>query len=351
MQVPDSAYRCHLHVTGYISQNLAALKAPYPVQAILPEHPDCAETLRWLHANHFSVEQTQGADAFERSPNSHQLITRLYSNDAMGPQALTRQALAFSDLGQHVLNLTSLQVLTVANNSIDAAVARALGPHLRKLRSLRELILGGRTRSPWTNSFTMDGLDQNVAAALGPHLSNLEVLERLELHSYRISDDGAKCLGPHIAKLNSLKWLLLNGNSIGDEGAKALSPHLAKISTLAALDLSGNKIGNFGARALGNHLRDLVFLKKLSLCDNNIEAAGAAGMTTWLKKGKVSLKWLGLADNDIDDDSEEFRQLRDSLASLASLGRLRWLAMNGNPISVQAKVKLRRKLMFVDPLL
>ena len=59
----------------------------------------------------------------------------------------------------------------------------------------------------------------------GPAQIFLDDVEKLDLFSNSIGDEGAKALAAVLPSMSELKALNLEGNSIGDEGAKESQAH------------------------------------------------------------------------------------------------------------------------------
>ncbi|KAG2482789.1 hypothetical protein HYH03_018326 [Edaphochlamys debaryana] len=128
---------------------------------------------------------------------------------------------------------------------------------LAKCRLLELLVTYGfqRSQSTWT-SLSLKG--NRLSPFSGPTLERLVSLcprlQRLNLASNALGNDGALALARCLPACACLQELDLRGNGIGDVGLAALAGALPLVHTLEVLTIWGNHFGPGACRALAEAL-------------------------------------------------------------------------------------------------
>jgi Leucine-rich repeat (LRR) protein len=151
------------------------------------------------------------------------------------------------------------------------------------------------------------------------HLQALPTLERLSLEGTRIADEGLK----HVGRRTSLTFLNLGGTQISD----ASLAHLTALDRLEQLELDRTNVKGPGLV----HLKSLTSLKGLDLAKSQISDVG-------LKEGIVGLKDL---EHLTDLSLYSTKITDDGLVHLSALKRMRFLRLDGTPLTGAGLVHLK----------
>ncbi|KAH0461499.1 hypothetical protein IEQ34_009074 [Dendrobium chrysotoxum] len=154
-----------------------------------------------------------------------------------------------------------------------------------------------------------DAIDGAVKILTVAYLSDILMansgIQKLQLNSTGISDEGFAGLAGALHENNSIRSIHLNGNYGGALGVASLGKGIEGNKSLRELHLHGNNMGNEGVRALVSGLS--AHKGKITLLDlgnNDIGPKGAFHVANYIKKTK-SLLWLNLYMNDIGDEGAE----------------------------------------------
>ncbi|KAJ8607619.1 hypothetical protein CTAYLR_005759 [Chrysophaeum taylorii] len=175
--------------------------------------------------------------------------------------------------------------------------ATAISSTLETNTTLRELYLAS------------SNIGNAGALAISKMLETNNALRELCLFRNSIECEDAAALSAALKAIKAppppLEVLYLGENNVGEDGAKAVSEMLLNSSTtLNKLDLSSNEIGDEGAVALLDSLKTNKALKVLYLSRNKISDNGAADMMRLLEENDDVLEELDLRGNKITHEAE-----------------------------------------------
>ncbi|KAH0461984.1 hypothetical protein IEQ34_009559 [Dendrobium chrysotoxum] len=124
-------------------------------------------------------------------------------------------------------------------------------------------------------------------------------IQKLQLNSTSISDEGAKAIAELLKKNSTLRVLELNNNMIEFAGFAGLAGALHENNSIRSIHLNGNYGGALGFASLGKGIEGNKSLRELHLHGNNMGNEGVRALVSGLSahKGKITL--LDLGNNDI----------------------------------------------------
>ncbi|KAE9454060.1 hypothetical protein C3L33_14042, partial [Rhododendron williamsianum] len=146
-------------------------------------------------------------------------------------------------------------------------------------------------------------LGDEGAKAIAEMLKKNSSLHVLELNNNMIDYSGFTSLAGALLENDSIQSLYLNGNYCGALGAAALAKGLEGNKSLREISLQGNSIGDEGVRALMSSLSLREGrLQHLDIGNNAITSKGAFHVAEYVRESK-SLVFLNLSMNDIGDEA------------------------------------------------
>ena len=218
---------------------------------------------------------------------------------------------------QSCKELREAKRLRLSKMDITAEEMKLLGTLGSVLPALQTLNLSELSTGP-------DGVQQ-LAAGLGA--GALPAVSQLIIFRTHVGDAGASALAAALGQgaLPRLKNLLLDNAAIGDAGLVALAPALRRRPALEELGLWGNPLGDEGLAAL-------------------VAPPPPAGAPPTSTGGLAQLVALSLGDTQITDVG--CATLAAALDSSA-LPALKYLNLNGIPVSAAARATVRRDALLV----
>jgi hypothetical protein len=184
-----------------------------------------------------------------------------------------------------------------------------------KLTELGAFVQKGQAQQVATINLSPPEAKENLDAIVA-ELPALTRLTNLNALGAPLTDEHLRTVG----QLDSLEALLLQETNVTDAGM----PHLVGLDNLINLDLYGTGVSDKGLESVGQ----LHSLKNLNI--GNTPVTGDLSELARLQ----SLEWLLIPDMKLSDDV---------VKTLANLGRLSHLSINGSTISEQALDELRKK--------
>ena len=175
----------------------------------------------------------------------------------MGARNLRPEEVAW--LVDHFPNLESLHI-GGALNYLDEETRLTVVAHLKKLKNLKSLNIGGNLLSP------------RIAEAIA---DNLKSLTDLQVAGSNINASGALAIAHGLESLTSLD---ISSNFIGDEAMIEFAQLSKKLVSLRA---RSSRLGITGVTAIANHLSHLT---SLDLSDNRLGPDAIKAFTSELKK-------------------------------------------------------------------
>ena len=255
-------------------------------------------------------------------------------------------AVAFASASSELWTLTQAPRQQLqADHEAAAALGRKAGKQsCKELREAKEVIWRRKGRS------------SDDLALLGTLGSVLPALEELALIEPAAGPDGVQRLAEKLGAgaLPAVTWLHLVGTHVGDAGASALAAALGRgaLPRLKILDLGSTALGDAGLVALAPALRRLPALENLWLSFNPFGDEGLAALVAPQQPagappptgGLAKLKTLELGHTQITDAG--CATLAAALDSSA-LPALKYLNLNGIPVSAAARATVRRDALLV----
>ena len=255
-------------------------------------------------------------------------------------------AVAFASASSELWTLTQAPRQQLqADHEAAAALGRKAGKRsCKELREAKEVI--------WRRK----GLSSDDLALLVPLGSVLPALETLHLQEPTAGPDGVQRLAEKLGAgaLPAVTWLHLVGTHVGEAGASALAAALGRgaLPRLKRLWLFSTALGDAGLVALAPALRRLPALENLWLSFNPFGDEGLAALVAPQQPagappptgGLAKLKTLELGHTQITDAG--CATLAAALDSSA-LPALKYLNLNGIPVSAAARATVRRDALLV----
>jgi hypothetical protein len=124
-------------------------------------------------------------------------------------------------------------------------------------------------------------------------------LERLELSSCHLGDEGMAALAAGIGRSRSLQHLDVSSNSFGVPGATALTAAISTCPTLTSLIMNDIEIGDEGLAALAPAL---VHVRSLMLNDCSLQSQSGESLA-WLIQSSRALQLLDVGCNQFVDSA------------------------------------------------
>ena len=161
--------------------------------------------------------------------------------------------------------------------------------------SIQGLIVNGFNIKTLILSDNMLGDSGAMALARGLKQVSRGSMQKLDLNSNSISEDGATAFAMMLRFNKSLSELNLSFNNIGDQGAVAIAAALQINTTLRCLSLRRNGIGNTGVQKIAEYLPRMSALKEFILSKNDFDQNGASALLRGLRSN-VELEYLNVED-------------------------------------------------------
>jgi hypothetical protein len=276
-----------LHLAPFFDENnsLTRLTLRFYEAGDVRAHNIAIALARCKFLKHLSFEYIQFSDeAF-----SDIIVTALNSLPQIEELVICDQYIGGNGFAAHsntLMGMGKLKVLGLLSSDVDDEGLQSLVTGMRNCRDLVELSLPGNQNISVAGLRTLTAFFQSENCRL----------ERLDLGSVNIGNEGAITLASGLMDYKSLTYLDLSSNNIGDEGLQSLVSGLttAANASLETLNLSGN---------------------------SRISIAGIRSLSTLIQSERSCLKELDLSRTDIGDD--EAVVLADALTSNTSLVDLR----------------------------
>lgn len=221
---------------------------------------------------------------------------------------------------------TTLRLLDLKGNNLQARGAEALGKLLRQNKSIQSLTLEWNSLGAWEEAFA------TLCRALAGNLT----LRQLDLRNNQISHRGAEELALALKANSSLQQLDLRWNNIGLLGGRALLGCLPGNRSLWRLELAGNSVPSDILRAVEQameHNQD----REATVRENRARTRVLSREVRHLQEEK-SKQFLDLMET-IDKQREEMA--RSSRASAARVGQLQEALDERHSIINALKAKLQ----------
>jgi hypothetical protein len=212
----------------------------------------------------------------------------------------------------YLLNMPNITILNLAQNNLynlDEHIIQRLAHAISKLLDLKELNLGH------------NDMDKNAPIFIKA-ISQLHNLERLNLESNKLGNEGTIELASTLLNIKQLKYLNLDNNNAGSYAIEKILKNLTP--SIISLHLERNNIGPNGAEALATSLLKMKRLKELYIGHNQI----STGMKPLSKSiaQLLTLEKLNCPANDISLRDVDFNFL-EKLTKLKSLNFM-WNPLN-----------------------
>ena len=178
----------------------------------------------------------------------------------------------------------ALQKLDISGNRISDVGAMALSECLEANSTLIELKMS-------RNNISCKAADNNF------YVNN--ALQKLDVSSNKISDDGAMALSECLKVNTTLIELKMSGNNITLKILSAIARYIEVNSTLQKLDISNSKISNSGIISFSKYLH--ISLVELDISGNSITCQGASAIAE-LMQMNTTLQKLNISNNTISDN-------------------------------------------------
>ena len=179
----------------------------------------------------------------------------------------------------------ALQKLDISDNKISDDGAIALSEYLEANSTLIELKMS-------RNNISCKVADKNF------YMNN--ALQKLDISSNKISDDGAIALSECLRANTTLIEVKMSGNNITLEIISAIAKSLEiNYSTLQKLDISNSKISDSGIIAFSKYLH--ISLTELDISGNDITCQGASAIAKFMRMN-TTLQKLNISNNTISDN-------------------------------------------------
>lgn len=289
----------HLKVLDLAHNNLASLAEPEKMSArVFSCLPTC---LKVVYLNHNGMEDVHLKLLCKALDDLGVRLEKLYIRSNYFEDGAGWSLAGYLNSPSGVC----LSHLDLRANRIAAQGAQRLLAASASHRELKELRLGYNTKMGYSVS-------SHVAKLLASKKSGMVYLD---IANADMGDTGAVNIGTALTAQCSqfLIHLELSWNGLSSDGVASIALGLGENEFLQILDLRDNKAGNLGAKALATSLRRNRTLQKLLLARNDIEDAGAGCFIEMLE------------DNSFVN-----------------------LDLNGNDISHNVKMRLRRHLLVIS---
>ncbi|KAJ0037944.1 hypothetical protein Pint_23070 [Pistacia integerrima] len=196
-------------------------------------------------------------------------------------------------------NQTAEEV-SFAANGITAAGIKAFDGVLQSNIALHTLNLSG---NPIGDEGVKDSMHADRVVPFFECLCDILVnnsgIQKLQLNSIDLGDEGTKAIAELLKQNSSLRHLELNNNMIEYSGFTGLAEALLENNTLRSLHLNGNYGGALGANALAKGLEGNKSLRELHLHGNSIGDEGVRALMSGLSSHKGKIAVLDLGNNSI----------------------------------------------------
>ena len=186
--------------------------------------------------------------------------------------------------GEALKENDALQKLDISGNRISDDGAMALSECLEANSTLIELKMS-------RNNISCKAADNNF------YVNN--ALQKLDLSSNKISDDGAMALSECLKVNTTLIELKMSGNNITLKILSAIARYIEVNSTLQKLDISNSKISNSGIISFSKYLH--ISLVELDISGNSITCQGASAIAEFMQMN-TTLQKLNISNNTISDN-------------------------------------------------
>lgn len=220
-----------------------------------------------------------------------------------------------SAFSEALATLTQLQHLHPAENKLETAGMKKLGPALLAMPGLQTLNVSSNLYRQLENSKALcaallnapglthldvswNELGAEEVAILAPALRCTAKLQQLQLQHNVLGDAGMVVIAPTLAQLPLFQRLKLSSNRLGAAAMAALQPVLASQGgPLQTLNLSCNDLGKAAAAALAAALRSASGLQGLNLMGTRLGPDEMAALAPTIGNLAPTLRSLQLADN------------------------------------------------------
>lgn len=198
----------------------------------------------------------------------------LAHNDLLQPKSELPAALA---------GLSSLRMLALSGNAVDAECAAELALAVNQLTDLTALMLDEMCRSTDATlalgaalqtltglsalDLTANELTKSSQPALASMLQRMPHLQELELAGIDLDSRGVQLVANAVADLPRLSILVLNSNVIPASIATAVGKAFQRLEWLRELDVSSSRLGHKGLTLLSRGIRECTSLQTMNLGD------------------------------------------------------------------------------------
>lgn len=198
----------------------------------------------------------------------------LAHNDLLQPKSQLPAALAV---------LSSLRMLALSGNAVDAECASELALAVNQLTDLTALMLDEMSRGPDATlalgaalqtltglsalDLTANELTKSSQPMLTSMLRRMPHLQELELAGIGLDSNGVQLVANAVADLPRLSVLVLNSNAIPASIAAAAGKAFQRMERLRNLDVSSSRLGHKGLTLLSRGIRECTSLQTINLGD------------------------------------------------------------------------------------
>ena len=192
-------------------------------------------------------------------------------------------------------------------NDLQSPEKRESVIQMLQLQSLRTLDMSFNSGKESAH-YTRDIANAEAIAKILPFCSSLE---KLNLFSTGLEDEGLKLIAAALPNCHFLQHIILAGNFLQDEGALELAAVIPLCPALTKLDLSSNQIANQGALALVAAIPLCPALTKLNLSNNLLGSEAEEALAEAEKRleqiyqSEDAKKVTGGAEGDEGNQSQE----------------------------------------------
>ncbi|XP_053374559.1 uncharacterized protein LOC123532121 [Mercenaria mercenaria] len=200
--------------------------------------------------------------------------------------------------------------ISVSNSFVNGKTLNSIGMYLNvtpslssmslrhcqlKSNLLRNVLQSGHFRNIRHVNISDNDIFQGSSQPIG--LMYITSLERLEIQSCHLGDDGMKLLAVDLHHMQKLRELNIANNRITSRGLLALTKALSKNRRISGLRIHKNYIGKEGSLILASWLESMILLEVLNISECGIGDKGSTMIASALVSR--SLRKLSMRKNDI----------------------------------------------------